>query len=46
LQIFSRNENVCQIGTRPSPRTDLCGEGDKVPGGEDVVVAHHSGGWG
>ncbi len=33
------------MGGRPSPGTNLCGEGDKVPGGEDVVVAHHSGGW-
>jgi hypothetical protein len=34
------------MGGGPSPGTDLCGEGDKVPGGEDVVVAHHCGGGG
>jgi hypothetical protein len=32
-------------GQGPSPGTNLCGEGDKVPRGEDVV-AHHGGGGG
>ncbi len=34
------------MGGGPSPGTNLYGEGDKVPGGEDVVFAHHGGGWG
>jgi hypothetical protein len=37
---------VAEGGGGPSPGTNLCGEGDKVPGGEDVVVAHHGGGGG